>query len=153
MDSAVPIFRIETMTEVVEREVAPTRFHLALVAAFAALAAILAAVGVYGVVAYAAESRTREIGLRLALGAGRASVSRLVLAQGVRPAALGLGLGLSAAYLGVRVMESVLFGVQPRDPSVFLGTGALVLTVALAAALLPARRAGRIDPVRAIRFE
>jgi ABC-type antimicrobial peptide transport system permease subunit len=76
-----------------------------------------------------------------------------VLAQGVRPAALGLGLGLSAAYLGVRVMESVLFGVQPRDPSVFLGTGALVLTVALAAALLPARRAGRIDPVRAIRFE
>jgi ABC-type antimicrobial peptide transport system permease subunit len=153
MDPAVPIFRIETMTELVERELAPTRFHLALVAAFAGLAALLAAVGVYGVVAYAAESRTREIGLRLALGAERGNVSRLMLAQGLKPAALGLALGLVASYLGSRVMEAVLFGVHPRDPSVFAGTSLLVLTVTVGAALVPARRAGRMDPVRAIRFE
>jgi ABC-type antimicrobial peptide transport system permease subunit len=153
MDPAVAIHRIETMTEVVEREIAPTRFHLALVGAFAGLAALLAAVGIYGVVAYAAASRTREIGLRLALGAERASVSRLVLAQGLKPAALGLTLGLAAAYLGGQAIEAVLFGVHPRDPSVFFGTSVLLLAVALVATLLPARRAGRIDPVRAIRFE
>jgi predicted permease len=153
MDPAVAIHRIETMTEVVEREIAPTRFHLALVGAFAGLAALLAAVGIYGVVAYAAASRTREIGLRLALGAERASVSRLVLAQGLKPAALGLALGLAASCLGGRAIEAVLFGVHPRDPSVFLATSLLLLSVALVATLLPARRAGRIDPVRAIRFE
>jgi predicted permease len=153
MDPAVAIHRMETMTEVVEREIAPTRFHLALLGTFAGLAALLAAVGIYGVVAYAAASRTREIGLRLALGAGRASVSRLMLASGLKPAALGLALGLFAAYLGGRVMEAVLFGVDPRDPAVFVGAGALILAVAFAATLLPATRASRIDPVRAIRFE
>jgi putative ABC transport system permease protein len=141
------------MTEVVEREIAPMRFHLALLAAFAGLAALLAAVGIYGVVAYAAASRTREIGLRLALGAERGSISRLVLAQGLKPAALGLALGLIAAYLGGHLMQAVLFGVDPRDPSVFAGTSVLLLVAALAATLLPARRASRIDPVRAIKFE
>jgi putative ABC transport system permease protein len=153
MDPAVAIHRIEIMTEVVEREIAPMRFHLALLAAFAGLAALLAAVGIYGVVAYAAASRTREIGLRLALGAERASISRLVLAQGLKPAALGLALGLIAAYLGGHLMQAVLFGVDPRDPSVFAGTSVLLLVAALAATLLPARRASRIDPVRAIKFE
>jgi predicted permease len=153
MDPAVPIHRIETMTDVVDRELAPMRFHLSLLAAFAGLAALLAAVGIYGVVAYAAASRTREIGLRLALGAERASVSRLVLAQGLKPAALGVALGLTAAYFGAQAIESVLFGVQPRDPGVFAGTSVLLLGVALLSTLIPARRASRIDPVRAIRFE
>lgn len=153
MDPAVPIHRIETLTEVVEREIAPTRFHLALLAAFAGVAALLAAVGIYGVVAYAAASRTREIGLRLALGAGRASVSRLVLAQGLKPAAFGLALGLVAAYLLGHVVEAVLFGVDPRDPAVFGGASLLILAVALFATILPATRASRIDPVQAIRFE
>jgi len=153
MDPAVPIHRIETMSEVVDRQIAPMRFHMGLLAAFAGLAAALASVGIYGVVAYAAATRTREIGLRLALGAERGSVSRLVLAQGFKPAALGVALGLLAAYFGGHVMEAVLFGVDPRDASVFAGAGALLLGVALLATLVPARRASRIDPVRAIRFE
>ncbi len=153
MDPVVAVHRVETMAEVFDREIAPMRFHLALFAAFAGLAAALAAVGIYGVVAYAASSRTREIGLRLALGAERGSVSRLVLAQGLKPAALGVGIGLLAAYLGGQVMEAVLFGVDPRDASVFAVTPVLLLAAALLASLLPARRAGRIDPVRAIRFE
>jgi predicted permease len=153
MDPAVPIHRIETMTEVVDRQIAPMRFHLGLLAAFAGLAAALASVGIYGVVAYAAATRTREIGLRLALGAERGSVSRLMLAQGLKPAALGVALGLLTAYFGGHVLEAVLFGVDPRDASVFAATGALLLGVALLATLVPALRAGRIDPVRAIRFE
>ncbi len=153
MDPVVAVHRVETMAEVFDREIAPMRFHLALFAAFAGLAAALAAVGIYGVVAYAASSRTREIGLRLALGAERGSVSRLVLAQGLKPAALGVAMGLLAAYVGGHVMEAVLFGVDPRDASVFAVTPMLLLAVALLATLVPARRAGRIDPVRAIRLE
>jgi putative ABC transport system permease protein len=153
MDPGVAIHRVETMADVIDREIAPMRFHLALIAAFAGLAAALAAVGIYGVVAYATSSRTREIGLRLALGAESGSVSRLVLAQGLKPAALGVAIGLVAAYLGGHVLEAVLFGVDPRDASVFVVTPALLLAVALVATVVPARRAGRIDPVRAIRFE
>jgi predicted permease len=153
LEPVAAIHRIETMDEVLDRQIAPMRFHLALIAVFATVAAVLAAVGIYGVVAYAAASRTRELGLRLALGAERGAVSRLMLLEGMKPALLGMAIGLAVAALGGEVMQSVLFSVHFRDPSVLAGTGLLLGTVALAATLLPARRASRIDPVRAIRFE
>jgi putative ABC transport system permease protein len=153
LEPVAAIHRIETMEQVLDRQIAPMRFHLALIAVFAFLAAALAAVGIYGVVAYAAASRTRELGLRLALGAERGALSRLMLVEGMKPALLGMAIGLAAAVLGGEVMQSVLFTVHFRDPSVLAGTAIVLGTVALTATLLPARRASRIDPVRAIRFD
>ena len=149
----LPLYRIDSLEEVVRQQVAPTRFYLLLVSLFAGLAAVLAAIGLYGVVAYAVSRRTREIGLRVALGAQRDGIVRLVLGQGMRPALLGLGVGLGAAFFGGRVMEAVLFGVQPRDPIIFVATGVLLTLVALAATLIPAYRASRVDPVTALRSE
>jgi putative ABC transport system permease protein len=153
LDPDVPIYRIETVEQAVAREVAPTRFYVVLLGAFAALAAALAAVGIYGVVAYATARRTREIGLRLALGSGRHGVVALVVAQGMAPAAVGLAVGLVSAFAAARVMEAVLFHVEPRDPWIFVATGMLLSLVALAATIVPARRASRIDPSRALRVE
>jgi predicted permease len=148
-----PMYRVETVEEAVQRQVAPTRFYLVLIGIFAGLAAVLAAVGLYGVVAYSASRRTREIGLRFALGAPREGILRMVLAQGMAPAVVGLALGLLAAYFGGQVMEAILFEVQPRDPWIFAGTSLLLLVVALLATLVPAHRASKIDPARALRFE
>jgi putative ABC transport system permease protein len=149
----LPLYRIDSLEEEVRREVAPTRFYLLLVSLFAGLAAVLAAIGLYGVVAYAVSRRTREIGLRVALGAQREGIVRLVLGQGMRPALIGLGVGLTVAFFGGRVMEAVLFGVQPRDPVIFGLTGILLTLVALAATFVPAYRASQVDPVTALRAE
>ena len=149
----LPLYRIDTLEEALRQQVAPTRFYLVLVSMFAGLAAVLAAIGLYGVVAYAVSRRTREIGLRVALGARKDGIVRLVLGQGMRPATLGLLVGLAAAFFGGRVMEAILFGVQPRDPVIFGATGVLLFVVALAATVLPAYRAAQIDPVKALRAE
>ena len=153
MNANLPLYGIDTLEEAFRQEVAPTRFYLVLVGLFAGLAAVLAAIGLYGVVAYAVSRRTREIGLRVALGAQREGIIRLVVGQGMRPAIVGLGVGLTAAYYGGRVMEAILFGVQPRDPLIFGVTAVLLVVVALVATALPAYRASRVDPVRALRAD
>ena len=125
----------------------------AILSAFAFLAAVLASVGLYGVVAFNASRRTREIGIRVALGAERRSILGMVVTEGVAPALVGLSFGLAVAYLGSRVMESILFDVSSRDPWIFVVTAILQITVALIAAIVPARRASRVDPAKALHFE
>jgi putative ABC transport system permease protein len=152
-DANLPLYNIETMDEAVARQIAPTRFYMILAAAFAGLAALLAAVGLYGVAAYAASRRTREIGVRVALGADRGGIIRLVLGQGIRPAAWGLIAGLTGAYFGAKLLEALLFGVAPRDPAIFAAVAVLLAGVAVFATVLPARRASKIDPVVALQAE
>ena len=122
-------------------------------ALFAGLAVILAAVGLYGVVAYLVSRRTREIGIRVALGAPRDHVVRLVLGQGVAPVFLGAVLGLATSLAGGRIMSSLLYQVEPWDPLTFVGGTGLLLCVAFVATLLPARSASRIPPTEAMRVE
>jgi putative ABC transport system permease protein len=152
-DANLPLYNVETMGQALSRQIAPTKFYMILAGAFAGLAALLAAVGLYGVAAYAASRRTREIGVRVALGADRGGIIRLVLGQGVRPALWGLLAGLTGAYFGARLLESLLFGVAPRDPAIFGGVAVLLSVVAVVATALPARRASRIDPVVALQAE
>jgi putative ABC transport system permease protein len=137
----------------VSQSVAEPRFNALLVGAFAFLAAVLASLGIYGVVAYAATRRTREIGVRIALGAGKADVFRLLLGQGLMLTALGVGLGLVAAMAANRIMSSMVYGVTTTDPLTFAAVALLLGIVALAAAYLPARRATRVDPLAALRNE
>jgi putative ABC transport system permease protein len=120
---------------------------------FASLALALAAVGVYGVISYVVTQRTREVGIRMALGAQAADVLRLFLRQGMTMVAGGVGIGLLGAFGLTRVMSSLLFGVRASDPLTFAGVSLLLAIVALAACWLPARRAARIDPLVSIRHE
>jgi putative ABC transport system permease protein len=153
LDSNLPIRGLETVQEAIADDVAPTRFYLFLVAVFAGLALLLAAVGLYGVLAYTVSSRTREIGVRVALGAGRRRIVRMVVLDGLRPALLGVVGGLFVAVLGGRVLESVLYGVEPNDPLVLGTVPVVLLLVAVVAALIPALRAGGMDPSEALRSE
>ena len=132
---------------------APTRFAMALLGAFSTIALVLSAVGLYGVISYAVSQRTREIGVRVALGADARSVLRLVVGDGVRLAALGVAIGLAVAFASTRVLASLLYGVTPADPVSFVSIALLVVAVALAASVIPARRATRIDPMEALRAD
>ncbi|NNF29457.1 MAG: ABC transporter permease [Gemmatimonadetes bacterium] len=153
MDPNLPLYRVETMEEAIFRQVAPTRFYVILTVTFAILAAVLAAVGLYGVAAFSAARRTREIGLRVALGAGRNGIVRLVVGQGIRPAVWGLAVGLLASYWATGLLSSLLYGVAPRDPAVFFSAAAFLILVSGLAAALPARLASRTDPMVALRTE
>jgi ABC-type antimicrobial peptide transport system permease subunit len=133
--------------------VAPQRFNLLLFGLFAALALVLAAVGIYGVTAYSVAQRTREIGIRMAMGAQRGNVVGLVLGQGARHAALGVLLGLVGAFGLTRLMESLLYGVRPTDSITFASVSLILGGVALLACYLPAQRAMRVDPMVALRYE
>jgi len=153
LDKGLALYKIATMDELVSNSVAQPRLNLSLLVAFAALALVLATVGVYGVMAYAVTQRTQEFGIRMALGASSADVLKQVFLEGGRLAALGLALGLVAALALTRLMSSLLFDVKPSDP-VALGVAAAVLAfVALAACYIPARRATRVDPLVALRYE
>ena len=143
----------ETLSEARRRDTAQTRFFMSLLLSFALIAVALAGVGLYGVVAFLVAQRTAEIGLRMALGAGRAEVTRLVVTQGLWPTTIGVAIGLVIALSGGRVMESLLFGVEPSDPLVLICATSLVFVVAGAASLVPARYAMRVDPVAALRAE
>jgi putative ABC transport system permease protein len=149
----VPVYRIETLRDVISTQVAPTRLYLTLVVTFALTAAILAAIGLYGVVSFIVSQRQREIGIRVALGARRESIVALVVRQGMRPAMIGLAAGLGAAAFGGQLIQAVLYGVDPRDPLIFGGAGALMFAVALFATAVPAVRASRVDPARVLDSE
>ncbi len=153
IDPQAPLIFPETMTQILDRALARPRFFLLLLSLFAVLAVTLASVGVYGVVAYAVSQRTREIGVRVALGAGERQVLRLILWQGLRPALAGLAAGLVAALAAGRLISGELFAVQPDDPLTFAAVSALVLAVVVIACLLPARRATRLAPAAALRAE
>jgi putative ABC transport system permease protein len=144
---------IRPMGEVIAQSVAVPRFNMLLLSVFAALALVLTAVGIYGVIAYSVAQRTHEIGVRMAIGAARADVVRLVLKDAVLVAGAGVALGIAAAALLSRLMDSLLFGVTPRDPLTFAIGGGALLLVALAASGIPALRATRVEPVKALRSE
>ncbi|HYA96850.1 MAG TPA: ABC transporter permease, partial [Methylomirabilota bacterium] len=152
-DPSLPLGRMQTMEQVLSAAAGDRRFNMAILGVFAGAALLLSAVGIYGVMAHAVQRRTHEIGVRMALGARRVSMMYMILAQGLRLAGAGVALGLAGAAATTRVMTSLLFGVSATDPVTF-AAGALVLTaVALAACYIPARRATRVDPIVALRYE
>lgn len=153
LDPDVPVADIATLESWVTGATAQNRFLLALSATFAGLALVLAALGLYGVISYSARQRTREIGVRVALGASDRDVQRLIIGQGLIVAAIGVVLGLAAALALTRVVNSYLVGVSATDPITFAGMPLLLLGVAVLAAYFPARRAATIDPIRALREE
>ena len=142
---------VRAMTDVLSLTVAEPRFNMLLVSAFAGLALVLSAIGIYGVIAYSVAQRTHEIGVRMALGARTSDVRRLVVREGAGVGAAGVALGLIAAGLLARLMAGLLFGIAPRDPITFAAGAALLLSIALAASYVPARRASRVEPVTALR--
>jgi predicted permease len=150
-DPVQPIARIRTYDEILAAGLAPRRFNTLLVGLFALTALVMAAVGTYGVMAYAVVSRTRELGVRAALGAGPSALGRLVLGQGAGLCGVALGVGLAGAWLGARSLGAMLFQVQPRDPWIFGSVAVMLTVVALVAAWLPARRATRLSPLAALR--
>jgi putative ABC transport system permease protein len=147
------IWRVQTLETLLGTSVAPRRFNMMLLGIFAGVALVLAAVGLYGVMSYSVSWRTHEIGIRMALGAKRPDVLRLVVRQGMIMALIGLGFGLIGAFSLSRVMRSMLHGVSPTDPLTFTGVSIVLLGVALLACLIPARRATRVDPIVALRNE
>ena len=147
------VFGAQTMNDMIASSLASRRFSMILLAVFAALALLLASVGIYGVVAYLVGQRTREIGVRIAMGAQRTQVLGMVLRQGGKMAAAGAGAGALAALLLTRVMASLLYGTSPADPLTYIAVLAVLLLVALAACWIPASRAARLNPVDALRYE
>jgi ABC-type antimicrobial peptide transport system permease subunit len=153
VEPGVVIYDVNTMTELASRETARSRFLGWLMGIFAAVALVLAMIGIYGVMAYTVTQRTQEIGIRMALGAARSEVLRLVVANGMSLIAVGLAIGVVAAFALTRLISTLLFGVQATDPIAFVGAAAVLACVALAACLAPASRATRIAPALALRNE
>jgi predicted permease len=152
-DSKQVLYEFQPMSKVVSDSIAAQRFTMILLGVFAALALVLAAVGIFGVISYVTGQRTKEIGIRVAMGAQRSDVLRLVLGHGMRVALLGVAIGLAAALGLTRLIASQLYGVSANDPLTFAGVAALLTWVALAACYIPARRAMRVDPMVALRYE
>jgi len=141
------------MTEVIAESLAAQRFAMTLLGIFAGLATVLASVGIYGVISYIAGQRTHEIGIRMALGARQWDVLSMVLSQAGRMAVAGVGIGLVAGIGLMRLMSSLLYGVSTHDPITFSAVAVLLILVALAACYVPARRAAKVDPMVALRYE
>src|SRR5262249_54323763 len=153
LDKDLPLYGVQTMDDILSEEVATQRFNAGALAGFAMVAALLAAVGIYGVMAYAVGQRTREIGVRMAMGAAPQNVLRMGLKQGLGLALIGVVIGLGASLALTRLMTSLLFGVKASDPVTYAGVAAGLTLVALVACWIPARRATRVDPVIALRYE
>jgi len=153
VDPVLPLADIQTLDEIVSESVASTRFVTLLVGAFAGVAMLLSLAGIYGVLSYSVTRRTGEIGVRLALGASRARVLRLIVGQGMRPVLVGVGLGLAGAWALSRLIESLLFGVTAADPLTYAAVAVALTAAAAMSCYLPARRALSVDPVTALREE
>ena len=153
VDPSQPVSNIQTMDELVGEEVVQQRLGMTLLAVFAGLALLLAGIGLYGVLAYGVAQRTQEIGVRMALGATSGRVLRMVMADAISMSALGIGVGLAAAFALTRLMSSLLFGVNVRDPLIFAAVPLTIGIVSLVASYLPARRATKVDPITAVRYE
>ena len=153
LDPELPVSNVQTMQQAIGDSLGNARFSASLVLTFAVLSLLLASVGLYGVLSYLMTQRTVEIGVRMALGAQREQVVRLMLGDGLRPALYGLVLGLAASTGAVRLIQSMLYGTQPLDPAIFAAVAATLLVVAALACLVPAWRASRIDPMQALRAE
>jgi putative ABC transport system permease protein len=151
LDPDVPMFAVRSMPQIQEIAIAQPRLYLVLILSFALTAMLLSAIGLYGVLAYTVGQRTREIGIRLALGAKRGEVLRMVMAQAGRLAVTGVAIGLVAAVLASRVLRAQLFEIAPTDTVTYVAVGAGLLLVSLVASWIPARRAARIDPLTALR--
>jgi ABC-type antimicrobial peptide transport system permease subunit len=153
LDPRLPLERMRTMDEVADQVLAQRRLSMTLMIVFASLALALAAIGLYGVMSFLVTTRTREFGVRMALGAPRRAVMGLVVRQGLLTVVTGLALGVVGAAATTRLLAGFLFGVRPLDPLTFAAAPALLLGVALAACWLPARRATRVDPISALRTD
>jgi ABC-type antimicrobial peptide transport system permease subunit len=153
VDPVVPIGSIRSMDQVLSHSLALRNFMMFLLSLFAALALTLATVGIYGVISYAVSQRTREIGVRMALGANPADVLRLILGEGLKLIVAGAALGIVFALLTTRFIATMIYGVSATDPLIFLFVIALLVAVSLAACYVPARRAMRVDPIIALRYE
>jgi putative ABC transport system permease protein len=153
LDPQLAINAVRSMDELLDFSVARQRFTMLLLGVFGVVSLTLAAIGIYGIMSYAVKRRTREIGIRMALGGSPADVLRLVVGQGMRLALIGLALGIGAALATTGLMRELLFGVTPTDPVTFISIGALLVGVAFVACWLPARRAVRTDPTTALRTE
>jgi putative ABC transport system permease protein len=153
IDRDLPVVSIRSMNQLMAISLAARRLTLVLLMSFAALALLLAGIGIYGVVSYSVKQRTRELGIRVALGAQAGDVLKLILAQGLKLALIGVVIGLAAAFALTRWMESLLFGVRPTDPLTFGVVAVVLLCVSLLACWIPARRATKVDPMVALRIE
>ncbi|HEY4231362.1 MAG TPA: FtsX-like permease family protein, partial [Thermoanaerobaculia bacterium] len=153
LDPDLPVLRLGNLEEIRADSISRQRFGMVLLAGFAGLALLLAAVGISSVLAYSVRRRRREIGIRIALGAKTSDVLRMVVVQGMRPAILGMVLGLAGALALGRVLSSLIFGIQASDPATFAAVALLLGAVALVACLVPARRAAAVSPTTALRDE
>jgi ABC-type antimicrobial peptide transport system permease subunit len=153
IDGDLPVFDVRTLDEQFERQRWPFRVFGTLFTIFALIALLLSSVGLYAMMAYSVTRRTREIGVRMAMGASSGNVLGMVLSQGLRQLAIGLVLGLAAAFGLARVMKSLLVGVTPTDPATFVTISAVLIAVGIFASWLPARAAMKVDPMVALRYE
>jgi predicted permease len=153
VDKDQPVYEIATLEQLLSKSIAKPRFYTTLLGSFALLALILGAVGTYGVMSFSVNQRQHEIGIRLALGAGRGDILKLVIGRGLRLALAGVAIGLGGALALTRLMSSLLFGISPTDPVTFVVISLVLIGVSLGACFVPARRATRVDPMVALRYE
>jgi ABC-type antimicrobial peptide transport system permease subunit len=153
VDANLPVSNVSTLDAIVAKSISQQRFYMLLLTMFACLALVLAAIGIFGVLSYAVSQRTREIGIRMALGAESRTVVYLIVRQAMVLAVFGVAAGTIAALFVSQTMTKMLFGVTPTDPVTFAGVAAVLMGVALFASYLPARRATRVDPIDALRVE
>jgi putative ABC transport system permease protein len=153
VDASLPVTNMQSLEQIISLSLAQDRFNTTLLGLFAGIGLLLGVIGIYGVMAYSVAQRTREIGIRIALGASSRNVLRLVLSQGLILALIGVAIGLAGSFALTRLLSSLLFGVTPTDPLTFVATAVLLTGVALAACSVPARRATKVDPMVALRYE
>jgi putative ABC transport system permease protein len=153
IDKNQPVSNIRTMEEILADSIARQRFSMLLLGVFAGVALLLAAVGIYGVMSYSVAQRTHEIGIRMALGAQTSAVLKLAVGYGLKLVVAGVVIGLLAAFILTRLMSTLLFGITPTDPATFALISLLLISVAAIASYIPARRATKVDPLIALRYE
>ncbi|HUI41217.1 MAG TPA: FtsX-like permease family protein, partial [Terriglobia bacterium] len=153
IDPEQPIYNVTTLEQTLSDSVAPRRFNMLLLGIFAAIALALATVGIYGVMAFSVTQRTHEIGIRMALGAERGDVLGLMVRQGLGMTLAGVVFGVGGAWVLTRFLAGFLYGVRPTDPATFVVVSAVLVAVSMLASYIPARRATRVDPMVALRYE